>query len=228
MITSDLAKSLMVTSLASPGVAFADGGAKFGFQTPQTIIAHQIYDLHFIVLGIVAVIAVVVFAVMDQPRVARALHPRSGDGLAHLYAMRLVRHCDSGKRSGAVQQAGRPLVSLGDGLVHLFGSDILRRIFRRALLHGARRASRAATTSRPSRFARARSKRWKVFVPECQCSSTGADPMWSSWARLRRRSLAQSKAAWKAQPSGVPSAPSGAPCRPSASRRIRSCNTRPS
>jgi cytochrome c oxidase subunit 2 len=59
----DLAKAATVAMLA-PGMALADGKAKFGFQTPQTIVAHQIYDLHLLVLGIVVVIAVGVFGVM--------------------------------------------------------------------------------------------------------------------------------------------------------------------
>ena len=69
---------------------------------------------------------------LDQPRSRGTLHSRSGRGSARLHAVWLVRHRDSGKRSRAVQQAGRPLVSMGDGLVHLLGSDILRGIFRRA------------------------------------------------------------------------------------------------
>ena len=59
----DLAKAATVALLA-PGMAIASGEAKFGFQTPQTIIAHQIYDLHLLVLGIVVVIALGVFAVV--------------------------------------------------------------------------------------------------------------------------------------------------------------------
>jgi cytochrome c oxidase subunit 2 len=73
----------MVASLALPGVAFADGEAKFGFQTPQTPVAHQIYDLHFIVLGIVVVIAVAVFAVMFY---AIVRHRRSVGHQARQYA----------------------------------------------------------------------------------------------------------------------------------------------
>jgi cytochrome c oxidase subunit 2 len=63
-MTTARAKVVTMPWLGLPGVAFADGEAKFGFQAPQTIIAHQIYDLHIIVLGIVVVIAVAVFAVM--------------------------------------------------------------------------------------------------------------------------------------------------------------------
>jgi cytochrome c oxidase subunit 2 len=59
----DLAKTATVALLA-PGMAVANGEAKFGFQTPQTIVAHQIYDLHLLVLGIVVAIAVGVFGVM--------------------------------------------------------------------------------------------------------------------------------------------------------------------
>ena len=62
MMTSDLAKALTVSPLVLPGVAIATGDA-FGFQTPQTIVAHQIYDLHTIILGICIVIAVVVFVI---------------------------------------------------------------------------------------------------------------------------------------------------------------------
>ncbi|HWZ72207.1 MAG TPA: cytochrome c oxidase subunit II [Casimicrobiaceae bacterium] len=54
----------MVASLALPGIAIANGEAKFGFQTPQTPVAHQIYDLHLIVLGIGVAIALVVFLFM--------------------------------------------------------------------------------------------------------------------------------------------------------------------
>src|ERR1700751_1510389 len=63
-MTSDFVKAARWTSVALPGMPFANGEAKFGFQTPQTPIAHQIYDLHLIVLGIVVVIALVVFAFM--------------------------------------------------------------------------------------------------------------------------------------------------------------------
>jgi cytochrome c oxidase subunit 2 len=59
-----LAKTVMMASPAWPGMAFADGEAKFTFQTPQTFVAHQIYDLHTIILGICILIAVVVFGVM--------------------------------------------------------------------------------------------------------------------------------------------------------------------
>jgi len=58
------AKAATMGSLVPSGMAIANGEAKFGFQTPQTLVAHQIYDLHLLVLGIVVVIAAVVFAVM--------------------------------------------------------------------------------------------------------------------------------------------------------------------
>src|SRR6266851_8380789 len=64
MTTTDLAKAVAVASLALPGTATAGGEAKFGFQTPQTIVAHQIYDLHVIILWICILIAVVVFGFM--------------------------------------------------------------------------------------------------------------------------------------------------------------------
>ena len=64
MMTSDLARAVTVASLALPGTAIANGEAKFTFQTPQTIVAHQIHDLHAIVLGICILIAVVVFGLM--------------------------------------------------------------------------------------------------------------------------------------------------------------------
>ena len=59
----DLAKAAAVALLA-PGMAMASGEAKWGFQTPQTIVAHQIYDLHLLVLAIVVVIALGVFGVV--------------------------------------------------------------------------------------------------------------------------------------------------------------------
>ena len=74
MMTSDLAKASLATLLALPGTAIANGEAKFGFQTPQTLVAHQIYDLHLLVLGIVVVIAVGVFGVVSY---AMLRHRRS-------------------------------------------------------------------------------------------------------------------------------------------------------
>ena len=64
LMTGDLVKAARWASVALPGISTANGEAKFGFQTPQTPVAHQIYDLHLIVLGIGVVIAVVVFAFM--------------------------------------------------------------------------------------------------------------------------------------------------------------------
>jgi cytochrome c oxidase subunit 2 len=63
-MTSDLVKAARWASLALPGSAIANGESKFGFQTPQTLVAHQIYDLHAVVLGIVVAIAAGVFAFM--------------------------------------------------------------------------------------------------------------------------------------------------------------------
>ena len=51
-------------ALALPGIALAAGESKFGLQTPQSTIAHQIYDLHAMVLAICIAIAVVVFGAM--------------------------------------------------------------------------------------------------------------------------------------------------------------------
>src|SRR6185436_20260856 len=62
-VTRDLAKAAAVALLA-PGMAIANGEAKWGLQTPQTIVAHQIYDLHLLVLAIVVVIALGVFGVV--------------------------------------------------------------------------------------------------------------------------------------------------------------------
>jgi cytochrome c oxidase subunit 2 len=64
MMTRDLVRVLLATLLALPGAAIANGEAKYGFQTPQTPVAHQIYDLHLIVLGVVVAIALGVFAFM--------------------------------------------------------------------------------------------------------------------------------------------------------------------
>jgi cytochrome c oxidase subunit II len=64
LMMSDLAKAARWASLALPGGAFAEGEAKFGFQTPQTLVAHQIYDLHLVVLVICIAIALGVFAFM--------------------------------------------------------------------------------------------------------------------------------------------------------------------
>src|SRR5437870_1924773 len=64
IMTSDLTKVVMVASLALPESAVANGEAKFGFQTPHSIVAQQLYDLHTITLGICILIAVVVFGFM--------------------------------------------------------------------------------------------------------------------------------------------------------------------
>src|SRR5258708_4458021 len=64
MMTSDLVKVSLATLLALPGAAMANGESKFGLQTPQTPVAHQLYDLHAITLGICIVVAVVVFGLM--------------------------------------------------------------------------------------------------------------------------------------------------------------------
>ena len=83
MTQSDLANAVTVACLALPGMALANGEARFGFQAPQTVIAPQIYDLHIIVLGIVVVIAVAVFAVMCY---AIVRHRRSVGHQARQYA----------------------------------------------------------------------------------------------------------------------------------------------
>jgi len=62
LMMSDLAKAARWASLALPGIAH--GESKFGLQTPQTPVAHDLYDLHAITLGICIVIAVVVFGLM--------------------------------------------------------------------------------------------------------------------------------------------------------------------
>jgi len=64
MTMSDLAKASSWASVALPGMAIAESPAKFNFQTPQTPVAHQIYDLHLVVLGIGVAIALVVFLFM--------------------------------------------------------------------------------------------------------------------------------------------------------------------
>jgi len=63
-MTRELAKTISAATLTLPGTAVAGGEAKFGLQTPQTIVAHQIYDLHAVILWICIVIAVVVFGFM--------------------------------------------------------------------------------------------------------------------------------------------------------------------
>ena len=63
-MTRKRAKTISAASLTLPGMAIAAGEAKFGLQTPQTIVAHQIYDLHAIILWICILIGVVVFGFM--------------------------------------------------------------------------------------------------------------------------------------------------------------------
>ena len=65
MLSSMRTRNLSATAaLALPGIALAAGESKFGLQTPQSTIAHQIYDLHAMVLAICIAIAVVVFGAM--------------------------------------------------------------------------------------------------------------------------------------------------------------------
>jgi len=58
---SKWARSLVVAAALAPALASAD---RYNLQTPQTIIAHEIYDLHTLILGICCVIFVVVFGAM--------------------------------------------------------------------------------------------------------------------------------------------------------------------
>jgi len=60
----ELARAATMAALVPARLAVANGEATFGFQTPQTLIAHQIYNLHAIILGICIAIAVVVFGFM--------------------------------------------------------------------------------------------------------------------------------------------------------------------
>ena len=53
-----------LVALAVPAFRVAAGESPLGLQTPETIVARQIDDLHAIVLGICILIAVVVFGVM--------------------------------------------------------------------------------------------------------------------------------------------------------------------
>jgi cytochrome c oxidase subunit II len=64
MMERNLKKAAALVTLALPCAAFAESGPSFGLQTPQTIIAHQIYDLHTLILWICIAIAVVVFGFM--------------------------------------------------------------------------------------------------------------------------------------------------------------------
>src|SRR5580658_3229851 len=58
------ASASVATLIGVSASAAADGESRFGLQVPQTIVAHQIYDLHEVILGICIVVAVVVFGVM--------------------------------------------------------------------------------------------------------------------------------------------------------------------
>ena len=55
--------------------------------------------------------------------------PRPGDD-----DVRLVRHRDRRIGASPLQQESRPVVPLGNGLVHFFGGDVFRRILRGAVL----------------------------------------------------------------------------------------------
>ena len=59
----------------------------------------------------------------------------AGVRCADLHAVRLVRHRRPRERRRQVQPAGRRLVPLGHGLVHLFRGDVLRGLLRGAVLH---------------------------------------------------------------------------------------------
>jgi cytochrome c oxidase subunit 2 len=63
-MNSERAIAATVALLALPGAAIANGESRFGLQTPQTPVAHVLYDLHSIILGICILIAVVVFGFM--------------------------------------------------------------------------------------------------------------------------------------------------------------------
>src|SRR5258708_14970381 len=63
-MTRKLAKKTSAASLTLPGMGIAGGEAKVGLQEPQTIVAHQIYDLHLLILWICILIGVVVFGFM--------------------------------------------------------------------------------------------------------------------------------------------------------------------
>ena len=54
-------KRLVVAAGLAPALAYA---AQYNLQTPQTVIAHEIYDLHTLIFGICCVIFVVVFSAM--------------------------------------------------------------------------------------------------------------------------------------------------------------------
>jgi cytochrome c oxidase subunit 2 len=63
-MNSERAVAATIALLALPGAAIANGEARFWMQTPQTPVAHVLYDLHAITLGICIVIAVVVFGLI--------------------------------------------------------------------------------------------------------------------------------------------------------------------
>lgn len=63
-MNSERASAATVALLALPGAAIANGESRFGLQTPQTPVAHLLYDLHSIALAICILVAVVVFGFM--------------------------------------------------------------------------------------------------------------------------------------------------------------------
>ncbi len=63
-MTSVRGKIATAALLALPAAAMAAGESRFGLQVPQTQVAHQIYDLHTVVLWICILIAVIVFGIM--------------------------------------------------------------------------------------------------------------------------------------------------------------------
>ena len=60
-MTGNRAKRLLAGAALAPALASAD---RYNLQTPQTIIAHEIYDLHMLIFVICCVIFVVVFGAM--------------------------------------------------------------------------------------------------------------------------------------------------------------------
>ena len=103
-----------------------------------------------------------------------------------VHAVRLVRHRDRRVRASPLQQEGRPLVPLGDELVHLLRGDVLRRVLRRAVLHPQpvgtgsrqhrRRSSCGPTTRRSGRptgrTRRASSRRWRRWASRSSTPSS--------------------------------------------------------
>src|SRR5262245_18911792 len=63
-MTANHVKRLTAALMALPAIGNAQESMSIGFQTPQTIVARQIYDLHTLVLWICIVIALVVFGIM--------------------------------------------------------------------------------------------------------------------------------------------------------------------